>query len=74
MITEFQIFEKNWKPKNAPNWFFLVLKLPTGTFDDTKRKEVLSSLMNMELIQLKGISDHYNISKSWFDVRDILLK
>ena len=73
MITEFQIFEKNWKPKNVPNWFFLVLRLPTGTFDDTKRKDVLNSLMNMELIQLKGISDHYNISKSWFDVRDILL-
>ena len=75
MITDFKIFEKNWKPKNVPNWFFLVLRLPTEIFShiNTQRKEVLSSLMNMELIQLKGISDHYNISKSWFDVRDMLL-
>ena len=73
MITDFKIFEKNWKPKNVPNWFFLVLRLPTGTFDYTKRTSVLNSLMNMEFIQLKGISDHYGISKSWFDVRDILL-
>lgn len=71
MITDFQIFEKNWTPKQIPNWFFLVLRLSTTDFQ--KRKSELESLMNMEFVGLGGISDHYKISKSWFDVRDLLL-
>lgn len=64
MITEFQIFEKKWTPK-TPKWFFLVLRV-----SDNK---VWDSLMRMEFIQLKGISDNYRIAKSWFDIRELFL-
>lgn len=66
MITNFQIFEKNWTPKQVPNWFFLVLNESRGI-------PVFDSLMRMEFVGLRGVSDHYEISKSWFDVRGLLL-
>lgn len=73
MITEFQIFEKKWIKKNIPNWFFLVLRLRISDFNTVDEDPTLDSLMRMEFIQLKGISDHYHISESWFDVRELLL-
>jgi hypothetical protein len=65
MITDFQIFEKKWIPKNEPNWFYLVLRVG----DD----KVWDSLMRMEFLNLKGISDHYGIAKHWFDIRELLV-
>ena len=65
MITKFKLFENK---KDIPNWFYLVLR-----FHEQEREKTLDSLMRMELIQLKGVSDSYGISKSWFDVRDLLI-
>ena len=73
MIIDFQIFEKKWIKKEVPKWFYLVLRLPSGDFEKEKRNFTLDSLMRMEFTQLKGISDHYRISKSFFDIRDSLL-
>jgi len=66
MITNLDIFEKKWIKKDTPNWFYLVL-------GDDNEKKVWSSLKNMKFINLKGISDNYRISKSFFDIRDIFL-
>ena len=65
MITKFKLFENK---KDIPNWFYLVLK-----FHEQEYEKTSDSLMRMELIQLKGISDSYMISKSWFDIRDLLI-
>jgi hypothetical protein len=65
MITQFNLYEKNIIKKDIPKWFFLVLNI--------HKNNVYESLMNMEFLFLKGISDDIRICNSFFDIRDLFL-